>query len=329
MTRGAERARTGESILQEREMRGLNPVGASKAVRGLLALASAWLCAGSCLAAPQNLYDWMGIAPIVVLGTVSVDDQRYVEVTVTEALVGTLGPGPVRIDERSANRDRELGQPSLKMEKGRTYLVLLEPGSPSTRSDRPAPYRIVRGVGGVREVPSEGALAVVSAAGRLAQVRLLRDDARQWQAFEDLLEDTNSLLVKTALDMFLKFRRGLPAHVALLRPLLDHPEPEVRAETAQLIAQIAGSHANVAGSDDQGLVAEVIARARRDPAVGVRVAATACLGSLGGASAEPVLREIAREDPEQDVRYAAERALYERGARPAPGAIDAGSDGPL
>ena len=52
--------------------------------------------------------------------------------------------------------------------------------------------------------------------------------------------------------------------------------------------------------------------ARRDVTPEVRVAATAALGKLPGPDVRTLLEEIAREDPEQSVRYAAEKRLYER-----------------
>jgi hypothetical protein len=50
----------------------------------------------------------------------------------------------------------------------------------------------------------------------------------------------------------------------------------------------------------------------------VRVAATGALSRLPGSEVQALLEEIAREDPEQTVRYAAERLLYERRAAKAP-----------
>ncbi len=269
-------------------------------------------CAWLTIPAAQNLYEWMGVAPTVILGTVVVDDQRYVEVEVTKQLVGeTLGSGILQIDEKSANRDRDRAQAAVRMEKGASYLILLEPMPPG-RKGGPPRYRLVRGVLGVRQVAPEGGAVFVDAAERLAQVHALRDDSRRWLAFEQMFEETNPFLLRAALDIFLKFRRGLPAHISLLRPLLDHPEAEVRASAARLIAQIVGAYGTHELPEESSLAAELIGRARRDESTEVRVAATECLASIGGASAEAVLRDIARQDPEQDVRYAAQRILHEK-----------------
>lgn len=302
------------------EARGVRFLRNSMAMRACTAGAAVLLSSSAVEAAAQNLYEWMAVAPIVVLGRVVVDDERYVEMEVTKALVGEVPRDrPLSIDQRNANRDREARQDRLQMEKGRTYLILLEP-EVGRRAERVVHYRIVRGALGAREVPPEGGAAFMEAAERMAQVHALKDDRREWLAFGQLLEDTNPLLVKTALDMLLKFRRCVPEQIPLLRPLLDHPQPDLRAAAARLIAQVAELPGASEALEESGLTADVIGRARRDPSVDVRVAATACLAALGGTNAEVVLKEIAREDPEQEVRYAAERALYEKsqdgGARP-------------
>jgi HEAT repeat protein len=56
----------------------------------------------------------------------------------------------------------------------------------------------------------------------------------------------------------------------------------------------------------------LIGAARRDPAPAVRVWATWALGRFPDAAAVEVLEEISDSDPEQEVRYAAEKILLER-----------------
>jgi len=278
--------------------------------RGLAAGAVA--CAWLTLPAAQNLYEWMGVAPVVVVGRVVVDDQRYIEVDVVRTLVGDLPAGArVQVDQRSANRDREPGQEAVRMENGTSFLLLLEP-LPAGKKERLPRYALVRGVLGTRPVPAEGGAVLVDAAERLAAVHALSDDSQRWLAFEQMIEETNPLLLRTALEMLLKFHRGAPREIPLLRPLLDHPQAEVRGDALLLISQIVDAHGSLEASDDSGLAAEIIGRARRDSSVEVRIAAAQCLASLGGPRIETVLQEIARTDPEQQVRYAAQRLLLEK-----------------
>ena len=63
---------------------------------------------------------------------------------------------------------------------------------------------------------------------------------------------------------------------------------------------------------------DLVSRARRDAAVVVRIAATRALGGMHDANVQKVLEEIARDDPDQNVRYAAERLIYDRRQREHP-----------
>lgn len=281
-------------------------------VRALLASLSFLPGTTAIGATSVNLYDWMGLAPIVVAGRVVVDDQKHVEMQVLRTFRGNPeNNSTIRIDVKKANRDRDFGMPALRLEKGKAYLALLEPAAIRDRR-RASHYDVVRGVLGVREVPVEGAPAFLDAAERLAQVQGLKEDSQAWHAFGQMLEDTNALLVETALGMFLKFRRGAPSLLPALHPLLDHPRPDLRAAAAALIGQILERRSGPTRPEQADLVSDLIRRARRDPSIEVRVAATVSLGCVQDRAPLEVLHEIAREDPEQAVRYAAERVLYER-----------------
>ena len=56
----------------------------------------------------------------------------------------------------------------------------------------------------------------------------------------------------------------------------------------------------------------LIGSARRDESVAVRVAATEALGGFSGPAVRAILEEIAASDPDQAVRFAAEKLLYNR-----------------
>jgi HEAT repeat protein len=145
-----------------------------------------------------------------------------------------------------------------------------------------------------------------------------------------MIEETNPLLVETSLALFVKFRRADSSLLPSLRPLLDHPRDDFRTQAIVVIGQILERRGGVEGDDNSGLLAEIVGRARRDASVPVRAAATRALGAIRGPSMDEVLQEIARDDPEQAVRYEAERLLYERGAkRPAAGPAGAVRGGSL
>jgi HEAT repeat protein len=137
-----------------------------------------------------------------------------------------------------------------------------------------------------------------------------------------MLDGTNPIVLKTALEQFQKFRRGDPELLLTLRPLLDHPESGIREDAARLIGQIVARHAGEEVPEEAELRGELIAAARRDPATPVRIWATVALGAFADAAAEEVLEEISESDPEQNVRYAAEKTLLERRKRASGGGFD-------
>lgn len=259
-----------------------------------------------------NLYDWMAVAPIVVAARVTVDDQRYVRVEVTQGFRGSLASGQlVDVDQKKANRERDTLRPALKMEKGTDYLVLLRLGVAKKKDDPPR-YEIVRGTDGAREIPAEGSVLWLEAAERFARIQDRKDERVLWRSLTDMLDEPNPILLETSLDMFLKFRRGETDMLPSVRPLLAHPRPDLREKALSLIGQILDRTGGAPAEEDAGLLSELIGRARRDDAVPVRVAATRALGSVKLKGTDEVLREISREDPEQLVRYEAECILLAR-----------------
>jgi hypothetical protein len=275
--------------------------------------------AGAALASPLCLYEWIALAPVVAVAQTHSDGGRFVEVQLTDVFRGGLPAGSrLMIDLKRANRDREEGRRALRLEADRKYLVLLRRDGTRSSDDLPV-FGLVRGIEGARELPAEGSQAVLDAIRRFVEVQDRKDEIAAWKSFRDMLEETNAIFLETSLDLFLKFRRGDLALLPVLRPLLDHPRPDLRARTARLVGQIVEHRAEAEIPNEDGILGEIYARARRDPSAAVRVAATAALGGITGMGPEEILREIARSDPEQAVRYEAEKGLFERKAGRRPG----------
>jgi hypothetical protein len=282
-------------------------------VLGVLTTAALAMAGGEDL----DLYDWMGVAPIVVHVEVQRDAGGAVEAAVLRTIRGDVLPNSlITVRLRHANRERAADDKPLRPRAGDSLLLLLRPASARRRA-QPPEFELVRGIRGAREVP-EGGDVLVSAACTLATIQDRKDERLTWEAMGDLMLDPNPFLVATALDHHLKFRRGTLELLVAVRPLLDHPQPGVRERAARLIGDILARHRGHAPPDGSVLHAELAARARRDPAGVVRAAATEALGQLSEDGTEPLLREIAARDPDQHVRYTAERLLYERRSRPRP-----------
>ena len=263
-------------------------------------------------AAPDiNLYEWVSGAPVVVVARIDEARGKYAEATALSALRGTLPPdGRVLVDVRRANRDRTSGEMRLELEQGRSYVLLLAPASES------GIHVLVRGCEGARPLPAEGASVTVEAVARLVRIQDGDGPFLAWGELGPLLGDENPVLVETALDLFSKFHAASPELLPGLLRLLDHPRPHVRGQSAGLVGAVlarAGSDAPV--PEASMALDELVARARRDPSAEVRAAATAAIGRISGPGVEDVLEEIARDDPDQVVRYAATRSLYERTPR--------------
>lgn len=272
------------------------------------------LLGGVASAAPLDLYDWMGPAPVVVIGDVVSDDARYAEVVVDRSVRGGLDVGRLLpVDVRGANRGREPGTRALEVVKERRYLFLLEPAS-DRRGQKEGAYTLVRGTTGAREIPLESGAALESAAIRLAEIQDRKDLEAAWRDLGAALLDPNPVLAETALDQHLKFRRGEVGLLAPARTLLLSPRPSVRARAATL-AGIVLSRGGVPEDTDAATIADLLATARRDGDATVREAATQALGVSPRSDALEALKVIARDDPDQRVRYAAERQLFERSSR--------------
>jgi hypothetical protein len=273
--------------------------------------------------AALNWYEWIEPAPIVVTGRPVGDEGGYELLSVERVLRGAPpAERVVRIDVGRANRERDrlVHRHALRLETGIEYLLLLDAPARESKGSRPT-YALVRGVGGVRELPAEGAESVIRAVVRFVQIQDSGDHEQIWRSMADLLESTDPLLTGTALDQILKFRRGEVELLPLVRPLLDHPSADLRERAARLIGQVLERARGRAEEvpEPQRLRDELVARARRDGSVAVRVAATEALAELDEPSVWDIVGEIADDDPDQGVRFAAEKLIYEHRLRVAPG----------
>jgi len=273
---------------------------------------------------PLNLYEWMATAPVVVGARVQDDDQRISVIEVVQAVRGEVKDGDtILLDVRRANRDRELFEPRLKLKAGRTYLMLLKPRE--KKKGGTLPYFLVRGIQGAREVPAEGAALYLDAASRFAKIQDSHNESLVWTSFRQMLEEVSPVLIETSLDQFLKFQRESVDLIPLLRPLLDHPRPDLRQRALRLAGRVLERHPSGEIPDQEDLESEIIGHARRDSSVDVRIAATHALKGLPGPSILDILESISHDDPEQSVRYAAELLLHERNEGAEENSIKAGS----
>jgi len=259
-----------------------------------------------------GLFEWMAVAPIVVAATVIADDGKFVVAVATTPVKGGVAPGTtVEVDLRQTNRDREAGVPALDLAKGKSYLLLLSPSTRGKAEPHPV-FALERGVRGAKELPVEGSAATIDAAVRLAAIQERKSDELLWSTLPDFLQDENPVLVDAVLDLYVKFRRESTEMVGILEPLLEHPRPDFRRRAALLLGRVLTRAASDALPERAELVAALTGRARRDDDAGVRREATAALAALSDAGVDEALRAIAQDDPDQDVRFEAEKSVFVR-----------------
>jgi len=294
-----------------------------------LATFAGWVAAAGA-ADPRASFEWALAAPVVVAGTSLGQDGRHFDFVVSQVVRGDLRVGEnVRIDVREANRerDRELDPKALRLDAGRAYVLLLEPlATPAHDDDKARRFGLVRGIDGVMELPAEGREAYLAALQRFVEIQNAGSEAVKWAALDEMLGETSPLLLGAALEQFLKFRRGTVEQAGALTPLLDHPQAEIREQAARLAEQVLERRGPTGEAlpDEEPLRLSLVAHARRDGSIAVRVAATRALGAFGDMAAEEVLREVAANDPEQAVRYAAQVLLLDRAASGASATPDEG-----
>jgi hypothetical protein len=261
---------------------------------------------------PHDYYEWTAVAPVVVAANLVQDEGKHTRFRFEHVFRGSATPGStayVRVRQANRDRDREEVPRAVHLEAGRSYLLLLEPAA---AHDGLPSFTLARGLGGVRELPAEGAPAVIEALDVLVEIQDHKDEAFTWTRFSEMLEGTNPVLLDTALQQFLKFRRGEVGQLPEVRVLLEHPAPATREKAAQLIGQVLAAEDPIPPEERTALRDELSARARRDADVRVRVAATTALDRLQTDGVDDILAEIADSDPDQGVRFAAERLIYER-----------------
>jgi HEAT repeat protein len=161
-------------------------------------------------------------------------------------------------------------------------------------------------------VPAEGDQVLFDALVQFVEIHDLKSDSITWKRFAGMLEQNNPLLLQIAMDQMLKFRRGEPDLVMSLRPLLDHPRADLRERAVALMGQLVERHTPDGIPEEPNLRSELVAAARRDPVIEVRVAATAALEWFRDPAITEILQQIADTDPERAVRYTAESLLLRR-----------------
>lgn len=258
---------------------------------------------------------------VVVLARVEkVPGKAYL--AVLEPLRGPADlPEELRLAFRGANRMRKPGEPAFQVDEGEQAFFILEPWLDS-HGDWPKPD-LFRPAGGYRAripLPAEGAPALVEAVRALVAYEDDPDRSAAEGRLVGWLTGSNPFLVDVALDQAARFALAGPAWIPGLLERMRDASPQRRQLAAKAV-ELALSRGRLSprrgdGADSSGdaLVAScresLVRLARSDPEPEVRRVAVSHLAT-SGLKVWRVLEAIAREDPDQNVRYAAAAALQE------------------
>lgn len=288
---------------------------------GLLVLAGAFVGARADLV-PLTLYQKTGRAPLVVWGEVEDGEHRF-------ARIRTLGvvrcsipecPGDAfRIVFRLESFLRRPWEDKIEFQTGERLLLFLRK---FTKEDGERPegdlYTLMWGAQGRHPLPPEGEEAHVGAARAFAAIHDERDLLAQEEMLVASLSDRNPLIVEGAFEEMTRQRLGGLDLVPRLTGFFESPREAFRVSAARLLSQVL-SDARVAGRPvpaREELADLIRGRIALDEAAAFRVEAIAALTEIGGEEVRVFLARLAEEDPSQEVRYEAHRALLAWERRP-------------
>lgn len=263
-----------------------------------------------------GLYELTARSALVVSARVLSGSVKLAQVQVLEVFRGEARPGQ-RLQIAFRDFNMSLGKEDrIVFVDGETEILFLEPELDweGTRrgEDR---YTLVRGRFGRFTLPREGEDIYLEAAREFSSLVSLKDHRELFERLKGLVGSSNPVLadagMKEVLELDLVDREMVPRVMEHFRD----PSPGRRVAALKLMSRF------FAGFRDREKYPEfqdatlppILVLARNDPDERVRGAAVEALGSWGGPAVAETLKEIARQDPSQAVRYRAELILLKEG----------------
>ncbi|MGH9748922.1 MAG: hypothetical protein ACRD5D_09730, partial [Candidatus Polarisedimenticolia bacterium] len=269
-----------------------------------------------------NLLQLIARADLVARVRVVEGALKHAIVEVLEAVKGTPPAPRLRIAFRDWNFDRPAGIDPIVFADGEESILLLKPASARRKGKDGDLFDLLEGPRGRLPIPPEGAAPVVDAARDLTAVAIA-DPSTQRRLLSERLRSVNPFLLLAVLAELDRLGGAAPDDLPALLALVRSPRSPVRAGALVLLGRLFRTGASGvevragASSGDpfpdqlRAALAAVIESARNDPEVPVRVAAVAAMGKWPtGSDTTQELRAIAGADPDQAVRYEAERILF-------------------
>lgn len=296
-------------ILREHPCRGRVCAGALVAIL----VASTWVPSALARIDVPTLWKKTFQASLVARVTVLDGDNRMAVLAVNEVIKGQYHREQLKVVFRAVNWSRDLWEDRIVFPEGARLVLFLQPFIKKGKVNAPDQFELVGGYHGIEAVPPEGNDAYLQAIRRFVTIQSQPSQLAIWGQARALLKEDNPYLVQAGFDQVLRFRL---ADEALVPVLLERMEDETVAFRTQS-AQCLGDVLEDARRDDKTLMGEdhmrdlLLFTATNDADVHVRVEAIRALEAGRDINLVPTFRRIAQEDPSQEVRYQAERTIYE------------------
>jgi hypothetical protein len=266
-----------------------------------------------------TLFQVIARADLVVHVRVTDGAQRYAMVEVLETYRGESPGSRLRIDFRDLNLQLR-GQEAIVFTAGEDDVLFLE--KPSWRKPKEKNrdiYALFHARRGKMLLPPEGAGISLEAVREMARL-VDRPPEDQVASLRALMIRPNPILREAALDELNRMRACSLDDLTPLSTLARDPMPAIRARALATIGLVLQDQGDELAQEPRRIALELCReRARNDAAPEVRVEATRSLASWERRDdVIPDLRAIASGDPDQSVRYEAERILFLWGIRSKP-----------
>ena len=270
---------------------------------------------------PPSMYELTARSDLVVKVQIVSGSLKRAQVRVLEVFRGTARPGQ---DLEIAFRDlnTSLGKEDrIVFVDGESEALFLVPELDSEEKPRGGNrYTLTRGRFGRVVLPREGEDIYLDAIREFARLVALKDHRELFNRLKGLLQSQNPILVDAGLTEVLKLDLVDRELAPEIMGFYNDPAPKRRLAALKLMRRLFSDFKDRESHPEfkESVLPPVIVLARNDPEETVRVAAVDALGAWGGATVTETLKEIARQDSAQAVRYEAQLVLLRAQGQEAP-----------
>ncbi|MEW5807805.1 MAG: HEAT repeat domain-containing protein [Acidobacteriota bacterium] len=261
----------------------------------------------------QSLYEKVAVAELIVLSTIVVDDAKYVLATIDEILKGTYQEESIQVSFRKENFESKPGEDKITFRTGERAVLFLEPAKRSSGKVKKKIFTLIGRAEGKLSVSEESITLLLDAIKRFVRIQALKNQLQIWDEHKKLLEEKNHFMVEAGLQEIVKFRTADPNIIPQILEFSRGNTPRFRLYSMLILRQLFEGEANgktrIEGREE--IVRTLREKARRDEDPSVRIEAIRAIKTVGTEDDIDLLETISRTDKSQDVRYEAQKVLYE------------------